>query len=340
MLNIPATLSLKSLVRSFVLVSTAGVLLAQPAKAAWRMEVLPQKWHLAGFENSLDLSGIAGANGRQFLAGSDESFYVQPGELDPATNRIESRPPIALPMAAKGKREADIEGVTFSKEAQAYFVVGSHGLGKKKGDFQPDRHWVYRLPVDGSTGEVKEDAITRTSLLPWLEKTPELAAHVKKPLQDNGLNIEGLATREGRLYFGLRAPHVDGRGIVIEVSAEELFQGEPKKLTLHEIAVPPGRGIRDVVALKNGFLLVTGNASSEASKKIPRTLAPGPDNEFELQYWDGAKSSAPMKIGELPQNGGKAEALLVLGEDEKQVDVLVVFDGLPGGEPLRLRLHR
>ena len=327
--------------RLIALLGSALVLpscLGEPAGSR-RMEVLAEEWHLAGFENSLDLSGIATSNGTQVLVGSDESFYIQPGEIDRAKHRIESRRPIALPVEATKKAEVDIEGVAFSPDDQAYYAVGSHGLGKKKGDFQADRHSICQIPVDPGTGLVRKEGIRRASLLPWLEKTPLLSPYVKKPLQQNGLNIEGLTWSGGKLFFGLRAPNADGRGVIIEIAPGEIFGGKPRELKVHEIAIPKGRGFREIVALKEGFILLTGNASAEASKKIPVTMAAGPDTRFDLLYWPGGGAQAE-KIGTLPDNGGKAEALLVLEETAGHADVLVIFDGLQGGEPVAVRIRR
>jgi hypothetical protein len=317
------------------------VALAQPvARGDWRMEVLPDEWHLTGFANSFDLSGIAAAKRHEVLVGSDEMFHIQPGRIDAAKRRIESRPPIALPLeSAGGKLEADIEGVAFSPTEQAYFVVGSHGLGKKKGDFQAGRHSIYRVPVDPRTGMVTKEGIRRGSLLPWLERTPAIAPHVKQPLQQNGLNIEGLTWADGKLYFGLRAPNKDGRGLVIELATGEVFEGKPGPLKIHSIPVAKGCGIREIAAVRGGFVIITGNASAEASKKIPVTAAPGPDTRFDLLFWNG-RDAAVEKIGRLAENGGKGEALLVLDDAESHVDLLVVFDGLPAGAPMSLRIHR
>jgi len=305
-----------------------------------RMEVLADEWHLAGFENSLDLSGIASSDGTNVLVGSDESFYVQPGTIEQGKKRIESGRLIALPVQKNGGGEVDIEGIAFSPEDHAYYVVGSHGVGKKKGDFQPDRHSVYQVPVDPGSGKVIKDKIRRASLLPWLEKTPRLAPHVKQPLQQNGMNIEGLTWSKGKLYFGLRAPNQDGTAMVIELAPAALFGGTPEELVLREISITKGRGIREIAAVKDGFMVLTGNASAEASKKIPQTMAAGPDTRFDVLFWKGGNSTEATKVGSLPQNGGKAEALLVLHDAESHVDLLVVFDGLQGGEPLTVRVHR
>lgn len=322
-----------------------GILLVTAAlsscgRGGWRLEVLPEKWQFAGFENSLDLSGVAAATSRQVLVASDEMFYVQPGVIDRKNRRIEAQRRIALPLESDEENpEVDIEGVAFSPDEQAYFVVGSHGLGKKKADFQPERYSIFRVPVDPQTGQVQVADIRRGSLTPWLEQTPLIAPHLKQPLQQNGLNIEGLTWAEGKLYFGLRAPNKDGRGLVVEMATGDLFGGKPGPLKIHEIPVAKGRGIREIAAVRGGFIVITGNASAEASKKIPMSAAPGPDTRFELLFWNG-RDAESVEIGELPENGGKGEALLVLDDTATHIDLLVVFDGLPDGAPMSVRLHR
>lgn len=310
------------------------------------MEVLAGDWQLVGFDNALDLSGIAAATGSQCLVGSDESFHVQPGVIDAAQRRIEAGPPIALPLEVApgksgkpGKREVDIEGVVFAPESGAYYVVGSHGVGKKKGDLQPARHSVFELPVDPRTGLVDPSRIRRSSLSPWLEATPAVAAHLHRPLQHNGLNIEGLAQAGGRLFFGLRSPNKRGRALVLELPADELFGGQPRPLAVHQVKVGAGRGIRELAAVRGGFVVLTGNASAEASRKIPRSAAPGPDTRFELLLWNG-RDPAATRLGVLPATGGKAEGLLVLEDAGQHVDLLVLFDSLPGGAPVCVRCRR
>lgn len=307
--------------------------------AAWRMETLPDQWTIRGFANSLDLSGIAAATATHCLVGSDESFQIQPGIIDRENRLIRSLPAIPLPIdPGIRKPEVDIEGVAFSTRDRAYYVVGSHGVGKKKGDFQPLRHSVYRIPV-GTGGAVNPAGIRRASLLPWLERTPELAPYVGRELQRNGLNIEGLASSGDRLFFGLRAPNKDGRALVIEACPGDLFSRQARPLQVHALTIPHGRGIREIAAVRDGFILLTGNASAEASKKIPVSMAPGPDNRFELWHWNG-RDGRPVRIATLPDTGGKAEGLLVLDDASGYLDLLVVFDGLTDGRPLAVRVRK
>ena len=307
--------------------------------ADWQLEFPGDVWRVEGFANDLDLSGIAAA-GNACLVGSDEEHHVQPGTIDRAARRIVPAERVALPVVGGRKKpEVDIEGIAYAPAEEVYYVTGSHGVGKKKGDFQPDRHAVYRIPRGAGSGSIHAAGIRRASLLPWLERTPELAGHLRQPLQRNGLNIEGLAESSGRLFFGLRAPNKNGRALVVEVGARELFSGAPGALTVHDLPMPRGRGLREIVAVDGGFVLLCGNASAEASKKFPVTEAPGPDGRFELHFWPGP-GAAPERLGALPANGGKAEGLLVLEQTPLQIEMLVLFDSLPGGGPLTVRIRR
>jgi len=310
--------------------------------APWQMKVVGETWHLAAFEESLDLSGIASADMRHCLVGSDESFYIQPGLIDSGKNRIESRRPIPLiPTTQADKNtEVDIEGVTWSPRDSSYYVTGSHGLGKKKADFQPARNTLYRIPFNTAKSEINPASIRSASLLPLLEKFPETASFVRRPLQQNGLNIEGLTTSNGRLYFGLRAPNIDGRGFIIDVDPAAVFDDKNDKPHVHSVDLGTGRGIREIAAIHDGFLIITGNASAEASKKFPETQAPGPDDRFEALHWNPADGSRTTRLGELPRNGGKAEGILLLEQTTHTIELLVIFDSLPGGAPLTLRLTR
>jgi hypothetical protein len=289
----------------------------------------------------LDLSGIAAATPTGCLVGSDEGFHLQAGKIHPSTQRIEAGQQIALPLPHGGGKspETDIEGVAFCKDLGVYYATGSHGLGKKKGDFQASRNVIYRLPIASGNGEVRPAAIHRTSLLPSLEQTPEIKPFLRKPLQQNGFNIEGLACSKGRLFFGLRGPNLNGKALVIEFEADKLFDANPSAATVHQLDLGAGKGIREIVAIDGGFLVLAGNASAEPSKKFPQSEAPAPDKWFTLWFW-GGKADSLVRLGDLPQTGGKAEALLVLAESPTQVDVLVIHDGIADGGPILVRLHR
>ncbi|MBB5352121.1 hypothetical protein HNR46_002362 [Haloferula luteola] len=325
--------------KRFHLPLAAALTVAAASASGFRMEILDEPWHLAGFENPLDLSALAAATPTQLLVGSDEMYHVQPGVIDAAAYRIESRRPVALPVPTPDdKTEVDIEGIAWSPTTSAYYVTGSHGVGKKKGDLQPDRLSIFRIPADSSNGTLQLDAMQRASLQPWIRQTALLRPFLHQPLQHNGLNIEGLTAREGQLFIGLRAPNLDGDGLVLELPADAAFTQKATALTVHRVPLGAGRGIREIVAVEGGFILVSGNASAPPSKKIPESAISLPDTRFDLLFWDGRDSTTTL--GTLPENGGKAEGLLVLEDTPEHIKILVIFDSLLAGEPLALLVHR
>jgi len=230
--------------------------------------------------------------------------------------------------------------VAADPESRTYYVTGSHGVGKKKGDVQAARYAVYKIPVDPATGIVRREEIRQASLRPWLERRPEWSAHLGQPLQQNGLNIEGLAFANGRLYFGLRGPNVDGTAFVIEVGADAFFSGAAVEPVVHRLPLGPGRGVRDLVACRDGFLLIAGNASAEASKAFPVSEARQPDARFQLGWWRPGMTSPVEWVGDLAAGGGKAEALLILEDSGAHIDLLCLFDGAPDGGAAAYRLSR
>ena len=163
----------------------------------------------------------------------------------------------------------------------------------------------------------------------WVEQDGVLGKYVRQPLQLNGFNIEGLAYRGGKLFFGVRGPNLGGDAFIIEADAKSLFAGKTEA-KLHRLPVGAGAGIRELAALKDGsFLVLTGNACAEASKKQPETLAPGDDQIFRLfRYVPGSTASL---LGDVPKPSAKAEGLLVLSEQSNSAEVLVLFDSAPGG---------
>ncbi len=316
---------------------------APPALPAsgWTIEPLAAAWKLEGFEESTDLSGIATSNGKNVLLGSDELIAVQTGLLDPAARHIKAGELLPLLQNPSGKKlEIDIEGIAFSPEDHCYFVTGSHGTGKKKGEFEPSRATVFRLPCDPATGLITPAAIQQTSLMPWLEQSATFRDYLKKPLQLNGFNLEGLTAHQGKLYFGVRGPNVQGDTFIIETTPASLFGTGLPVCTVHPLRVGEARGIRELAAVRDGFIIVTGNASAEATKKFPTSQTRMADKVFDLFLWRPGHQQPLTTIGVVPRPAGKAEALLVLADQPGHVDLLVLFDGAADGAPTAYRLSR
>ena len=325
---------------SLLLACSAPARPALPA-SGWSIAKQSAPWKLEGFEENLDLSGIASLDGKTVLVGSDELIAAQPGQMDQAGGRIKAGDLIPLMPNPSGKKiEIDIEGVAAAPEDHCYYVTGSHGVGKKKGEYEDSRASVFKLPCDPATGAIRPEAIQRASLMPWLEKSEVFRDYTKKPLQLNGFNIEGLAFRDGKLYFGVRGPNVQGNTYIIETTPASLFGGGLPECTVQALPVGGTRGIRELAAVREGFIVITGNASAEATKKFPTSQTRMADKVFDVFLWRPGKEPALTSIGVLPLPQGKAEAILVLEDAPAYVDLLVLFDGAPDGGPQAYRLTR
>ncbi len=278
-----------------------------------------------------DLSGIACVSERYGLVGADEGRAVQVVELSRTARTLTVTGTIPLLDAGA---EIDVEAI--AAEAGWYYVVGSHGVAKKTGDSQANRFKVFRLRANPATGS----AVVRdtASLSDLLRRDPVLGAYFQKPLQHRGLNIEGLAVRDGRLFFGFRGPNLDGAAFVLEIRADDVFSRKSRpEYVLHRLALGNGLGIREIVAARTCFLIIAGNSGAEPSDRFPRAENYRAGRGYALFAWDG-KGARVHEIGPIPNAPGKAEAMTVLDEAPDQVTVLMLFDGPKGGRPSIYRI--
>jgi hypothetical protein len=282
-----------------------------------------------------DLSGIAFISDRFGLIGADESRDVQIVEISRKDKILRVRETVSL---AQSGDEIDIEGI--AAEGDHYYIIGSHGISKKEGLQQGNRYSLFRLGVDPATGRpTRPLSLERTSLSAILRADPVLGEYFGKPLQLRGVNIEGLAIRNGRLFVGFRGPNLEGYAFVLEVRADDLFAGKSQPpYTLHKLQLGPGLGIREIVAANSGFLIIAGNSASEPSEKFVASIDYDEDREFVLVAWDGAGPEV-HKIGIIPDVAGKAEAMMILEEAQDHVTVLILFDGPRYGRPTIYRLY-
>ena len=301
-----------------------------------RMRIeLVERYEFVGevLENE-DLSGLAFASDRYGLLGADEARAVQVVELAREAKRLKIVR--TIPLLDSGE-EIDVEGVAAGPEA--YYVTGSHGISKKRGEHQENRFRIFRLRADPATGlPIEGGSADMSSLTGILQADPTLGEHFGRPLQQRGINIEGLAARDGRLFVGFRSPNLDGDAFVMEVAADEVFEAGPEpEYTLHRLHVGEGLGIREIVAAREGFLLIAGNAGSEPSATFTAAQDYDEDRDFFLYRWDGAGRDV-VRIGPIPDPPGKAEAMALLEETPDYVLVLILFDGPARGRPSVYRI--
>lgn len=248
--------------------------------------------------------------------------------------------------------EFDGEGVAYADGH--FYVIGSHGhprdkdkkldptkpkdAAKIKASIQASSR-VIRITMDPSSvndkgklnaaPEIKPSAELRT----LLAAQSQLKGFVDLRLDQNGLTIEGIAVRDKRLFVGLRGPVLGDNGdkaAIYSVELASLFEGKPGNPKLDLLALGKGRGVRDLVAIDKGLIVLAGPAAEE-------------DGVYTAFHWDGGDARS---LGDLPKFTGKKgkqskpEGLLVLDNDVEGLRVLVLFDGPKEGSPRALRVSK
>lgn len=318
-----------NLLQLFVAVQLVGNGLSVPlaAQSNWQIEPAGATWEVEGvIDGNTDVSGAALLDREHGWLVSDETQGVQAFTLDlPAGKlRIGTLTPL---LAGKGK-EIDLEGITTAGSGTWLYATGSHSVARKSGEVQQDRLLVFRVPVNAKTGALQTSGIQTSTLVPLITSNAQLHNALGQKSEQAGLDIEGLAEREGILYFGLRSPSVAGHAFIIEVSAGALFDDATSAThRIHELDVGAGFGIRDLARVSDGLLLIVGPSGTDESA-----------HGFSLLHWAGPGGALEL-VGAVPTiETGKAEGILVLGESAEAIAVLLWFDGAENGTPMPLRL--
>jgi hypothetical protein len=176
--------------------------------------------------------------------------------------------------------EIDLEGA--ASDGEYLYLVGSHSLARRKVESdatykhnrsrfseikeETSRDKLFRLKL-GDHGKLKSKE--EISLRQILKRDEFLRRFTRIPSKENGVDIEGIAVRESKLYLGFRGPVLRGNYAPVMV----LEFDSPEKYELRFVNLG-GRGIRDIAAVKDGFLIIAGPVGEA-------------DETYELYYWNG-----------------------------------------------------
>ena len=351
---------------------------AQPAPS---VKPTGQMWSTgAGFDFDLgkkktlktrqSLSGMAchlDANQRRIcLMAFDEGVQARYAYI--GNEELTMDPEPLLLRTAPADSELDAEAA--ATDGRYFYVTGSHSA--KRGDCasNPESRHVIRFRLDPATGRALRsppgsaagalvDYVDTGRLWAIMQAQPTLVPFVgerkclgsepppKEPTfaGQQGVNIEGLAVQAGRLYFGFRGPVVSDVARVLSVDADALFGGADPEAVLTSIALGAHRGIRDMVAVKTGILLLAGPDDSAANKGVGWTVS----------WWDARPASSdalvvtPRLLARLDLSGVKLrpcdadlkpEAMTVLEETPQAYKLLILSDGMCDGGPLAFTVPR
>ena len=297
------------------------------------------------FAGNADMSGGATLDGKGFLLASNETRCAQIAVLTSNPWRLTAGAQIPL-IPPQGEDECDFESVAVDASTQFYYVLGSHGVSKKKGHARPEQEALFRLPVDPATklpAPVQATPSPSVSLRAWLQRVPGIGGFVGKPLQQNGLSLEGMACRLGNLFIGCRSPHLNGEIAILEVDAAVLFT-QPTAAwplpTIHWLPLGKGLGVRDLAPVQGGFLVLAGDSGVVTTPKFPVSENYSGDKEFSLLLWRPGHPESVTRLGLLPAVKASAEALIVVEETEKMITVMILHDGAYNGSPSLYKLTK
>jgi hypothetical protein len=265
-----------------------------------------------------------------------------------------------VPLPGEDEEEADIEGL--ARSGDFLWAVGSHSLRRKRIksrhkegkalrrlsriEGQANRQILLRIPVtdiDGLPSLVPEAVVDGQrhcaailagpgNVRELLRDDDHLAPFLAIPGKDNGLDIEGIAVHEERVYLGLRGPVLRGWALVLELRPY-VDPEEPRRLRLRRFdnGLPyrkhvldlDGLGVRDLCPLADDLLVLAG----------PTMDLDGP---VRIYRWHGAcRASTPEVVqGEalsrelelaFGEGDDHAEGIGLIGPDQA-ARLLVVFD--------------
>lgn len=287
-----------------------------------------------------NVSGIA-AKGPYLIVGSDEGATIQFLKRNGSDGyQWDSHIDLFNYNETKGK-EMDIESLALN--GSHLYVIGSHSSKRKKvkndHDYEKNREkfhmkeiederrrdWLYRLTIDFKRN-LKEKVRKKISLRNIFCDHPVLKPFRDIPSKENGIDIEGLACKDGCLYIGFRGPVF--RDNYVPVMKLKFDDPENHELLFVNLG---GRGVRDMTTVSDGILILAG------------PVGDGPGS-YQLYHWDGkdiisGNDRNPSDIAKLqllgeistPQNG-KAEGVVVTKETKKTYDLIIVYDGVDSPE--------
>jgi hypothetical protein len=130
------------------------------------------------------------------------------------------------------------------------------------------------------------------------------------------------------VFVGFRGP-VDGdTAYLLAFDRSSLFEPQLRNDATIPIKLGSGKGVRDLAAVADGLLVLSGPEDDESGQAA-------------IHHFDPKTQAIVLlgTLGGLPKKA-KPEALLVLSEDAPDYQVLVLSDGVSNGSPLEYKVPK
>jgi hypothetical protein len=354
-------------IRKFVGAAVCLLLGVNCALAAEKISPVGGPWEAGKFkfdrkENKTrrSLSGIACpgmlGDGAKCLVVFDEGTVAHYVKLGPEGYAIDN----SVVTLSDSGGELDAEAA--ATDGKHYYVTGSHSAKRGNCDSNPDSRHLIRFEVgaDGGAelvgnklaGYADTDAIWRLmfSKSEFKDHVGERKCLGTEPPPDakdlrgqRGVNIEGLAAKDGLLHFGFRGPVSGGIAPILSVDAKAVFEANPPSGRVTMLRIGEGLGIRDLAPARGGVLVLAGPDDDGANA----------GRAYVVALWDGQVQDGvtvkPQVLAELDltkvdrrdcDKELKPEALAVIKDTDKALELVIMSDGMCDGGPLKFEIFR
>jgi hypothetical protein len=193
------------------------------------------------------------------------STIVIAGDEEPSSLWLETNKSSLAKVKVNGAKWDDMEGLA-TVGSDKFFGTTSHSL-TKKGKQRPEREQLILFSlVNGKVTALKSWSL-RSALLSYMSKHLAKEIDLKQTetgTPDNGgLNIEGLASIDGVLYFGLRSPITkNGKAIVLTMTNAE----NSPIISGHFLLDLKNNGIRSLESDQKKLLILSGSTDDTDSE--------------------------------------------------------------------------
>jgi Protein of unknown function (DUF3616) len=226
-------------------------------------------------------------------------------------------------LGAEKIKECDLEGA--AKIGDLIFWIESHGRNKDAKE-KKERQVLFATKLSGAGKDANLEIAGKvyTRLLDDLVNDPTLApfdlgkAATLAPKDEGALNIESLAADGDKLWIGFRNPKSKAKEALLVplLNPTEIIRGGARAKLGDPVTLKlGGLGVRDMVAWRDGFLIIAG--------------------DFVDRFEPGAKPSRVFswKPGTDPQDIGvdfgdlNPEAIVIMGQGDKARILILSDDG-------------
>ena len=189
--------------------------------------------------------------------------------------------------------------------------------------FAVDARGLPTFPLPGNL--VPAEVQVSRKLQDAIEAGIHIGGFPTQVLDKSRAEVEGVAVKNGVMYFGFRGPQVNGKSLILSADVQSVFGSGALNPTEHFVALGDRVGIRDMARVTDGILILAGPVADQPAAAT-------------LFRWNEITNEL-RALGVLVEpSNRKAESLIVLDEDPEFYTILVMYDEVANGGPTQYNI--